>query len=400
MTTDMRKIFGALAVIAVFAAVMPGIVRADVTAYLFYGDGCPHCAKLEAYLEESAPKHSDVTVRRFEVFKDRENVALMQRAAAAIGAEAGGVPFLVIGDAAIVGFNETATPGVIERRIAECRKTQCPDTLAQVIGSDTGGASFAPEAPVIAEDDAVDVPVLGRIDARSYSLPILAVVLGTLDGFNPCAMWALIFLISLLIGMQDRRRLWILGSAFILASAFVYFLFMVAWLNLIVFLGFVAWVRIAIALVALGGGAYALWSAARERAATCSVGDEERKQKTLDRIQRSVREHTLILALAGIVALAFAVNLLELVCSAGFPVVFTHILAMNGLPVWQYYAYILLYIFFFMIDDLGVFILAMITLRVAGITTRYVQFSRILGGVIMVVIGALLILRPELLLFG
>lgn len=71
-------------------------------------------------------------------------------------------------------------------------------------------------------------------------------------------MWVLIFLISLLLGLNDRKKMWILGTVFIVTSALIYFIFMVAWLNLILFLGFIIWLRLAIAAIALLGGGYNL----------------------------------------------------------------------------------------------------------------------------------------------
>jgi len=77
----------------------------------------------------------------------------------------------------------------------------------------------------------VRMPLLGEVALRDLSLPVLTIALGGLDGFNPCAMWALVFLLGLLVGMQDRLRMWVLGAAFVVASAAVYFVFMAAWLT-------------------------------------------------------------------------------------------------------------------------------------------------------------------------
>ena len=106
------------------------------------------------------------------------------------------------------------------------------------------------------------------------------------------------------------------------------------------------------------------------------------------------------MAIAGIILLAFAVNLVELICSAGLPAVYVQILTLTELPTWQYYAYLVLYIFIFMLDDLFIFFVAMKTLQITGVTTKYVRASRLIGGIVMIVIGILLIFKPELLMFG
>jgi hypothetical protein len=163
------------------------------------------------------------------------------------------------------------------------------------------------------------LPVFGEISLTHVSLPVLTLMLAAVDGFNPCAMWTLVFLISLLVGLRDRFRMWVLGSLFILASAGVYFLFMAAWLNLLLFLGMLPWIRLSVGLLALGGGGY--------------------------------------------------------------------------------YLYLSGYIFIFMLDDLFVFFVAMKTLQVTGLTGTYVRHAHALGGAVLVVIGLMLLFKPEWLTF-
>jgi hypothetical protein len=244
------------------------------------------------------------------------------------------------------------------------------------------------------------VPLLGDVELRRLSLPALTVLLAALDGFNPCAMWALVFLIGLLLGMRDRARMWVLGSAFIATSAFVYFLFMVAWLNVLLFLGAVVWVRAAIGLVALAGGAYWIREYFVNTEAVCKVTAPAGRRQVFERLRTLAAERSFLPALAGIVLLAFAVNLVEAVCSAGIPAVYSQVLAMNRLPAWQYAAYIALYILVFMADDLLVFVAAMKTLQVAGLSGKYTRASNLIGGVLLLTLGALLLLRPDLLMFA
>jgi hypothetical protein len=200
--------------------------------------------------------------------------------------------------------------------------------------------------------------------------------------------------------MEDRLRMWVLGAAFIAGSALVYFLFMAAWLNFLLFIGAVVWVRAGVALVALAGGIHYLREYFRNPEAVCKVTAPQARRRVFERLRGLAGERRFWLALAGIVALAFAVNLVELLCSAGIPAVYTQVLALSELPAWQYYAYLALYILVFMLDDLVVFVVAMRTLQIAGATTRYVRFSHLAGGVVLLAIGALLLLRPEWLMFG
>jgi putative Mn2+ efflux pump MntP len=152
--------------------------------------------------------------------------------------------------------------------------------------------------------------------------------------------------------------------------------------------------------VAIGAGIYNLKEFFTNKFGTCKLTVGERRQRTLARIKELVRNQSFWLAVGGIVCLAFAVNLVELLCSLGLPVIYTEILTLNALPFWQYYLYLLLYVFIFMLDDMLVFVAAMITLQLVGGTTKYKQWSDLIGGIVMLIIGILLIFKPEILMFG
>jgi len=379
------------------------VVKAEnnLNIYLFWGEGCPHCAKEKTFLNKILPNYPTVKLNTYEVYYNQTNVGYMQDVAKTLDIDAGGVPFIIIGDKGIVGFGEGTTDKEIELQIKYCVANTCSDSVGSIVNKNK--KIEKKEASVKSKSDKkiIKLPFVGEINALNFSLPLLTVLIGALDGFNPCAMWTLLFLISLLLGIDNRRRMWALGLAFIAASASVYFLFMAAWLNLILFLGFVIWVRYAIGGLAIFGGGHNLISFIKNRDKTgCEVTGSEKRQKIFAKMKTIAQQNSLWLALGGIVLLAFAVNLVELICSAGLPAVFTQVLTLSGLPTWQYYGYILLYIFFFMLDDMVIFAIAMFTLKMTGISTKYGKWSKLIGGIIMVIIGTLLIFKPEWLMFG
>jgi thiol-disulfide isomerase/thioredoxin len=349
----------------------------DVNIYFFWGEGCPHCEKEKPFLEKLAKKYPEVKILSYEVWRNKENQKLLADFGKKLDVNVSGVPFTVVGEKYFTGWQSEETTG---QQIEEAVKSALKEE------------NIGPQK--------VNIPLLGEIEPKNFSLPLLTIVLGALDGFNPCAMWALLFLISLLLGMEDKKRMWILGSAFIVASALVYFIFMSAWLNLILFLGFVFWVRVIIGLVALAGGGYNLKEYFTSPTAVCKVTGTENKQRFFEKLKDVAQQKSFYLALGGIILLAFAVNLVELICSAGLPAVYTQVLVLNNLAGWQYYLYILAYIFFFMLDDLIVFFVAMTTLRITGLTSKYSHLSHLIGGVLMVIIGLLLIFKPAWLMFG
>jgi hypothetical protein len=240
---------------------------------------------------------------------------------------------------------------------------------------------------------------LGKVNLKELSLPALTFLLGILDGFNPCAMWALIFLITLLIGLKNRRRMFILGTVFIFISGAIYFLFMAAWLNLFIFLGFIIWIRLIIGGAALTSAYYSLRDFFQNKEGVCEVVNKEKKIKIVDRMKKVLHEKSFFWSLIGIIFLAAGVNLIELICSAGLPAIYTQILILNNLPIWQYYLYMLGYIFFYILYDLIIFWVAMKTLKVVNMTGKYSRYSRLVGGILMLIIGILMILKPKWLMF-
>jgi len=372
-----------------------------VSIYFFWSKTCPHCGQEKVFLEKLAQKNPQIELKSLELDQS-ENIKLLQKASNVLQADTQSIPFTVIGDQYFVGYRDDRTTGKqIEKAVEDALTYGCSDILkSTAVTSPTPCLSDSSSRQTKTVPETIDLPILGKVKTKDVSLPFLTVIMGVLDGFNPCAMWALFFLISLLLGMKDRKRMWILGTAFIITSAFVYFLFMSAWLNFFLFLGFVVWVRIIIGLIALGAGVYNLREYFVNKNAVCKVTSSKKRQKIFAQIKDITQRKEFVFALIGIIVLAFAVNLVELICSAGLPAIYTQILTLSRLPNWQYYLYLLLYIFFFMFDDLFVFFVAMTTLRAVGIEGKYARFSRLIGGILMFIIGLLMLFKPEILMFG
>jgi glutaredoxin len=398
------KILKSILLILVITIILPFKVNAannTVNMYLFYKDSCPHCAALEEILEnEVKPKYSNLKVYRYEVEHSSKNRDLMYRASKSLNINVTGVPFAIIGTKTFIGYSETMTKSQIENTIKVYSKVASyKDPVGEELGivSNTGDLTYDDivKADKSNSDFIIDIPFVGPTETKTLSLPILSIIIGTIDGFNPCAMWVLLFLISVLIGMKDRKRMWLLGSAFMITSAIIYLVFMLTWLNLAIFIGAIWWVKMLIAIVALIGGYINLKTFIKTKDAGCEVVDENKRKKLFTRIKKFTSEKKFGIALLGVVALAISVNFIELTCSAGLPVIFTNILALNNLSIFEYCFYIFLYLLFFLLDDLIVFFIAMTSLKLKGISNKYAKFSHLIGGIIMVIIGLLMILSQN-----
>jgi len=332
---------------------------------VFTRAGCPHCVEAERFLATLARERPEVRVVVHDVAADRAALARLRTLASARGRTAVGVPTFVVGGELVVGFAGPDTTGREIRRL-----------LGQATPSDTDG---------------VDVPLLGRVTAREVGLPAFTIVLGLLDGFNPCAMWVLLFVLSLLVNLRDRGKMLAIGGTFVAVSGVVYFAFMAAWLNVFLMLGHSRLVESLLGAIALGIGALNLKDfAAFGRGPSLSIPDAA-KPGIYARVRRIVYAERMAPALAGAVVLAAAVNLVELLCTAGLPALYTHVLARRALPAWQHYAYLGLYNAVYMLDDAVVLATAVVTLERYKLGKRGGRWLKLVSGAVMVMLGVLLL---------
>lgn len=393
-----------------------------IIVYFFYGDGCPHCAKESKFLSKLQNNYPTVNIKAYEVWNNQENADLMKKVGEKLGIKITGIPLTIVGDKSISGYYNDKTTGLnITNAIDYSLNNGCQDIVESILnnnvnqelkdcehGCDKNNQECLHDcgcsADTVSEskiNPKLNLPFIGEINTKNISLPLLTIVIGALDGFNPCAMWTLLFLLSLLLGMENRLKMWVLGGAFILTSGFVYYLFMAAWLNLFLFIGFIFWLRLIIGGVALASGAYHVNEFIKNPKGLCHVTQDEKRKKFFYRLKDIINNNNNFwLVLGGIIILAGAVNLVELVCSAGFPAIYTQILSMASLPKWQYYLYLLFYIIMFMLEQLIVFFIAMFTLKMKVISSKYTRWSTLVGGILMLIIGVLLIFKPGWIMFG
>ncbi|MFP3898719.1 MAG: hypothetical protein ACLFVD_05355 [Dehalococcoidia bacterium] len=345
--------------------------------HFFHVTGCSHCDEQRPFNAELATRYDSIAIVEHDALISTEH-DLLQEMLTDRGIDTPPeFPVTIFENQVFMGWDSEDTTGMaIEEALQQCLDGECPPP-----------ASKEP-------DEGIDIPLFGRIMFANYSLAALAVILGFVDGFNPCALWVLIYLISLVVTLRDRRRIWLIVGTFVLASGVIYFLILTAWLNAFLLIGYVRPVMILVGLVALGGGIWQIREVIRAKGeVVCEVTSEESREKTMARMQRIVSSPISIATIGGIVGLAFVVNLFEFACSVGIPAVFTHVLALSDLTTFHYYGYILLYVFFFMLVNLVIFGGAAFAMT-SSLGVRYAKYARPVGAVILIVLGALLLFAP------
>lgn len=373
---------------------------ADIVAIV--RDGCPHCAAFEEFVNEqgwNVEYHEITDIGTPELFEKIQGVApsLQQ-----------GVPTIIIDGNITQGYETHETTGAyLKKQYEAChaRPDGClPFTAFLQTARDVPVTSAAGICTKQCETDTskyvFDLWIFGKVDLLTLSLPALSVLLGLLDGFNPCAMWVLITLLTLLIGTNDIRKVWIIGGTFLFVSGAIYYLFIAAWLNVFLVIGYNLWVQKIIGLIAIGAGGFYLFEAFGKDPNVCHVTDHARRQRIIERMKYLTQMVQWPAMILGVSILAISVNMIELVCTAGLPAIFTQILAFNDVSSLARYSYLALYILLYMIDDIIVFGIAVYTLHATGLTTKYRRFTLIFGGFLMYSLGFLLIFWPDALVFS
>jgi len=342
--------------------------------HFFHIPGCSHCEEQEPFNEKLADTYPSIQIIEYDATTPAGSALLSEKLAELGIEDEPDFPITIFGNQVFGGWESEETTGrAIEEALQQCLAGNCPPPAGEEPG------------------DGIVLPFWGEIVPGDYSLPALAVILGLVDGFNPCAMWVLVYLISIIATLRDRKRIWLIVGSFVLASGVLYFLFMTAWLNAFLFIGYVKPVTTVIGLVALGGGILQIRGFIETKGAiVCEVTDEESRKKTMTRIEKIVSSPITLGTIAGILALAFLINSIEFVCSAAVPAIFTHVLSLASLTTLQYYGYILLYVFFFMLDDLIIFGTAAIALT-SNLGERYAKYFRPIGATILIILGVLLL---------
>lgn len=385
---------------ALAAALIAFPVRAQVPPaadiLMFSREGCPHCADAKVFLANLAQRRPELRIEIRDVEQDPAALALLRSLAEEHAVRGVAVPAFLIHDRMLVGFQTAETTGrEIERMLegAHGGTTGAGGTCELTAAAEP----CALEEPV--EGDAVDLPIFGRLRVQEVGLPALTIAIGLIDGFNPCAMWVLLFLLSILVGLRNRARMFAIGGVFVLTSGLVYFAFMAAWLNVFLLIGVTRWIQLTLGLIAVAIGMLNVKDVVAFGRGF-SIGIPESAKPGLYARTRSVlKAPSMVAALLGAAVLAAAVNTVELLCTAGLPAIYTQILSVQGLSTFAHYAYLALYNLAYMADDL-----LMLTIAVATLSNRRLQqggarLLKFVSGAAMLALGVVLLFRPAWLAF-
>lgn len=384
----------------------------EVNIYFFHSNTCPHCKEEIKLLNELNEYYDNINIYKYEISNDNNSV-LLSNIGTLLDVKITGVPFTIIGNKYFVGYSSENS----KKTFISTIKYFSTYSYTDVVGKYIKENNFPNSEEIILPTDGItpdispeeynknyanytfNLPIIGQVDTSKLTLPLTTIVIGLVDGFNPCAMWILLFLITMLVGLNDRKKMFILGLSFILTSGVVYFLIMLLWLDLSKLLINVSYIRIIIGLTGIIIGSINLLKGLKKEKG-CTIVEDKKRNKIITKIRSFTKEKNMFLCILGVVTLGVSVNVIELACSLGLPLIYTEILSLANITKLESIIYLIIYIFFFLIDDIIVFIIAMFTLKVTGLSNKYSKLSKILGGVILILLGVLLIFFPGIVMLN
>jgi hypothetical protein len=341
-------------------------------------------------------------VKNYSVKDNRANAKFYYETALSLGTQALSVPGFVFCRQVLIGYDTAETTGAeIAHALESCHEERLlhpTPTTAAPDGSGTGdatvGAATAKDGGV---GTSVTLPFVGTVDAKVFSLPVLTVVLAGMDAFNPCAFFVLLFLLSLLVHAKSRARMAVVGGTFVLFSGLVYFVFMAAWLNVFLLAGELRVITLIAGLLALFVAALNIKDFFWFKAGPSLSIPESAKPGLFKRMRGIVATGAMGPMLASTVLLAIVANSYELLCTAGFPMVYTRVLTLAGLETWQYYAWLAAYNVIYVIPLLAIVIVFVKTMGARKLAESEGRVLKLVSGFMMLGFGLLLVFAPQLL---
>ncbi|MBI4272734.1 glutaredoxin [Candidatus Uhrbacteria bacterium] len=368
--------------------------------YAFVRADCTHCIEEKKFFEELKKELPFLEIFVYDLAEEKNNTLFSQVATQYKLVK--GTPITLIHGILVQGFESAQTTGAVFRDLI--KKGGINQSFEEILNGNATvfegvGASCDADKVCIDKTFLVRVPLVGtQIDVGSMPLILLSAVLGFIDGFNPCAMWVLVMFLVILSQVGSRKRMLQYAGLFILAEAVMYYLILTVWITAWDFIALNRITLPAVGILAIGSGIYFLYKFINFKP-VCSVASSDQQERLSHRVRALAVKPLTFGVVLGILGLAFSVNIFEFACSIGIPQTFTKIIELNA-PQWiVQQGYMLVYILMYMVDDLIVFGIALYSISKIGSTYTYAKWSSLIGGVLMLILGLLLLFRPETLVF-
>ncbi len=411
-------VFTAVILISFSGVVDAAPSASTVVVHVFERKDCTYCQAEKAFLTTFTKGVPNVKVVYHEVTQNKADKELFNKIVEANKLPKV-TPVTVIGDTVVQGFDSAKTTGkLFEKLIKNANNSEKDFALETLLANNNFvlSSSIAPgcdsngetELCVVDAEQAgagtVSVPFWGAVSTAGFSIIAISALLGFVDGFNPCAMWVLITFLLILSQIKDRKKMAQIAGLFIVAEAVMYNLILNVWYTAWDFIALDRIVTPIVGFVALGGGGlflYKWWKKRKQSALTCDVTGEQEHSNFMKRMEKIAHAPLTWITAFAIIALAFSVNIIEFACSIGIPQAYTKILELNAPDFMLRQFYLAIYTAMYMLDDVIVFVLAFIGFKqLHAHGAKWSNYSALIGGIALFVLGVLLLLAPNVLVLN
>ncbi len=370
----------------------PNRANGDVAIYFFWGDGCPHCAEEELFLESLVQNYPQIKIQDYEVWYDKANQEILKKVADVMGFKPEGVPITIIGEEIWIGFREQYK-AEMKAAVIGCIANICDSPLDAKILS-------TPEAPEIQKnsDQVITLPFFGEVDLGKQSLAVSTLIIGFVDGFNPCSLWIISVLLALTLTSGSRTKVITVGLTYLIVTTIVYSLFILGVFTLFSYIGYLKWIQVIVALVAIAFGVVNMkdyfWY---KEGVSFTISDKHKPKLYQNMRDTVVTPRSLFGLISTTAVMAAGVSLIEFSCTAGFPVIWSNIMIANKVST-LYFALLLgLYMLIYLLDEIGVVVAASITMKATRVEEKHGRLLKLISGTIMLALGIVMLIDPALM---
>lgn len=375
-----------------------------VTMYLFWGDGCPHCAKARPYLHALAENTPGFNLQEYEVYKNKENQALFSKLAEAFNLQQMAVPTMFIGSYTLQGYSEEMN-SEIENLVDLCLHQNCADKAGPIIAGMKPGIQATPTtaAHVSLEGNStpgrtLTLPFIGAVSLQGRSALASTVLISFVDGVNPCSIWVLSMLLALTLHTGSRRKVVIIGLVFLTVTAGIYALFILGIFSVLTFASSFGWVQAVVALFTLFFALVNIKDYFWYKQGLSFTIDDSQKPGIYQRMRKVVdASQSLPGMVAATVVLSASVSLVEFSCTAGFPVLWVNLLKAQQVTGWAFVGLLLIYMLIYQLDEMILFGTAVVTLRAGRLEEKHGRLLKLISGSLMLSLSLVMLINPTLM---
>ncbi|HWQ46279.1 MAG TPA: hypothetical protein VN376_05395 [Longilinea sp.] len=361
----------------------------EAVIVVFWGEGCNNCESEFNYLDQLQSFYPTLRVVRYEVLNDTAGRELFYEIADTYGFEPRNVPTTLIGNRYWIGFNPDSQSEMVDT-LELCLQNGCPDPVENpgIVGSIESGSTT----------DVITLPFFGTINLEHQSLFLSTLLIAFVDGFNPCSLWVLSILLGITLHTGSRKKILFIGAIFITVTAGVYALFIAGLFTVFTFVNFIGWIQVIVALLALFFAGVNIKDYFWYKEGVSFTIDDAKKPGIYKSIRRVMEAGDSMWALAGAtVIMSAGVSLVEFTCTAGFPVLWSTLIAEQHVPLLTFILLLLLYLIIYQIDEIGIFLAAVFTLKANKMEEKEGRVLKLIGGMLMLTLAVVMLVSPEIM---